>query len=420
VVVNGAEGEPGAAKDKTLLARAPHLVLDGAALCAKALNAQEIVIGVEDDAAERSVRAAAAERKMPAPVRVITLTPRFLSGEGGALVRAINGDVPIPPGRKVRAAQSGVSGLPTLLSNAETYAQLAVLASLGPDLYSSIGTPKEAGTVLLTIGGQTVVETATGTPLAAAFEAAGAEPGQAVLVGGYHGNWITPQAAMQCEVSRAGFAAVGGALGAGIVLPLAAGTCPLAEVVRIAAYLANESAGQCGPCRMGLPEVVRTLNDLVDGNGTIGAVRRAAGLGRGRGACSHPDGTARFVLTAMDVFARDIQTHRDHGTCGRPLLELLPLPSSRGTQRLSVDWARCDGHGVCAYIVPELVHLDRNGFPVILNSPMPPWVEKDAKMAIAMCPALALRFTGEQRRAPTPVSLGDDLSERPKKGARTR
>src|SRR5205823_6610281 len=113
---------------------------------------------------------------------------------------------PIPPGRKVRAAQSGVEGLPTLLSNAETYAQLAVLASLGPDLYSSIGTPKEPGTVLLTIGGETVVETAAGTPLVAAFDAAGAEVGQAVLVGGYHGNWITREAALQCEVSRAGFA----------------------------------------------------------------------------------------------------------------------------------------------------------------------------------------------------------------------
>src|SRR5436305_5107992 len=139
VVVNGAEGEPGAAKDKTLLTRAPHLVLDGAALCANALNAKEIVVGVEDDAAERSVRAAAAERKMPAPIRVVPLTERFLSGEGGALVRAVNGEGPIPPGRKVRAAQSGVGGLPTLLSNAETYAQLAVLASLGPDLYQSIG-----------------------------------------------------------------------------------------------------------------------------------------------------------------------------------------------------------------------------------------------------------------------------------------
>jgi ferredoxin len=102
------------------------------------------------------------------------------------------------------------------------------------------------------------------------------------------------------------------------------------------------------------------------------------------------------------------------------LLELLPLPSNEGTYKLSIDWARCDGHGVCAYVVPELIHLDRNGFPIVLNSPMPPWVEKEAKQAVAMCPALALRLTGEPRRAPTPSSPGDELTERPKNRTRTR
>jgi NADH:ubiquinone oxidoreductase subunit F (NADH-binding)/ferredoxin len=421
VLVNGAEGEPGSFKDKTLLTRAPHLVLDGAALCAHALKAREIVIGVAaGEPAERSVRAAAAERKMPAPVRVVALEERFLSGEGGALVRAANGDIPVPPGRKVRAAQQGVDGLPTLLSNAETYAQLAVLASLGPDLYASAGTAKEPGTVLLTVGGSTVVEVGAGTPLGAVLDRCGAEAGQGVLVGGYHGAWITAQAAVTAEVSRAGMAAAGGALGAGIVLPLGAGTCPLAEVVRIAAYLAGESAGQCGPCRLGLPEVVRTLNELTAGTGTVGEVRRAAALGRGRGACSHPDGTARFVLSALDVFAQDIQAHRESGTCGRPLLELLPLPTGGDTPRLSIDWSRCDGHGVCAYVLPELVHLDRNGYPIILNTPMPHWVEREAKRAVAMCPALALRLTGEPPRPATPLAPPAPSTERPSKRLRIR
>jgi len=307
-----------------------------------------------------------------------------------------------------------------LLSNAETYAQLAVLAALGPDLNASAGVVKEPGTVLLTVGGDKVVEVGSGTPLGSVLERCGAEPGQGVLVGGYHGAWITAQAAVHAEISRAGMAAAGGALGAGIVLPLNAGTCPLAEVVRIAAYLAGESAGQCGPCRLGLPEVVRTLNELVAGTGTVNEVKRAAALGRGRGACSHPDGTARFVLSALDVFTQDIQVHRENGTCGRPLLELLPLPLGGDTPRLSIDWSRCDGHGVCAYVVPELVHLDRNGFPIILNSPMPHWVEREAKRAVAMCPALALRLTGEPPRAATPLAPPTAASERSTKRARLR
>jgi NADH:ubiquinone oxidoreductase subunit F (NADH-binding)/ferredoxin len=401
VLVNGAEGEPGSAKDATLLTRAPHLVLDGALLAAHALKAEEIVIGVEEAVADRSIRAAIAERELPLPARVVRLTQRFISGEGGALVKAANGEVPIPPGRKVRAAQSGVYGQPTLVSNTETFAQLAVLASLGSDLYASVGTPSEPGTTLFTVAGSTVVEAAVGTSLSTVLDACGVEPGQGLIVGGYHGAWLRPEAVSLTALSRAGLEAVGGTLGAGIILPLDQGTCPLEEVIKVAAYLAAESAGQCGPCRLGLPDIVRTLSALAEGAGSVQAVRRAAGVGRGRGACSHPDGTARFVLSALEVFSRDIEIHRDHGTCGLKATGVLPLQVGAMTSRLAIDWSRCEGHGVCAYVAPEIVHLDRNGYPVVLNTPMPAWVERDARKAVAMCPALALRLVGQV--SPPPV-----------------
>ena len=91
------------------------------------------MIGVADDGiGERSLAAALAERRMPVPTRIVTVPHRFISGEGGALVRGINGEAHIPPGRKVRSSDNGVGGLPTLLSNAETYSQLAIAARLGP------------------------------------------------------------------------------------------------------------------------------------------------------------------------------------------------------------------------------------------------------------------------------------------------
>jgi len=105
VVVNATEGEPAAWKDKVLLAKAPHLILDGAVLAATALKARGIVIGVADDGrSARWVMEAIAERAMTVPTRVVLAPDRFISGEAGALVRGINGDVPIPPGRKVFAA----------------------------------------------------------------------------------------------------------------------------------------------------------------------------------------------------------------------------------------------------------------------------------------------------------------------------
>ncbi|WP_119727041.1 NADH-quinone oxidoreductase subunit NuoF family protein [Thermomonospora amylolytica] len=392
VVVNGAEGEPGSQKDKVLLTRNPHLVLDGAQIAASALGTRDIVVAVESGAAARAVRTALAERRMDA--EIVRLPERFISGESGAVVRAVNGQIPIPPGRKVRAAESGVDGRPTLLSNTETFAQLAVLASLGPDLYSTAGTDSEPGTTLLTIGGSTVVEVPLGTPLSTVFAECGVEPGQGVLVGGYHGEWITPDAARSAVVSRAGFKAVGGSLGAGIILPLPEGTCPLREVARIAAYMAGQSAGQCGPCRLGLPDLYRSLENLVDGSGTPEQVRRAAAVGRGRGACSHPDGTARFALSALTAFAADIETHRLNGTCNQPCFGVLPLPVPTGGEaKVTIDWSRCQGHGLCAYLLPELIQLDRYGYPVVLNTEIPTWMETDANRAVAMCPALALRLT---------------------------
>lgn len=400
VVVNGSEGEPGSAKDKVLLTRAPHLVLDGAQIAAAALGTKEIVVAIEDESAARSIRAAIAERRMSA--RVVRLPERFISGESGAVIRAINGEVPIPPGRKVRASDSGVGGRPTLLSNTETFAQLAVLVSLGTDLYASVGTDAEPGTTLLTIGGTTVVEAPLGTPLSLVFQAAQADPGQAVLIGGYHGEWVTPDTVQRAVASRAGMAAVGGSLGAGIILPLPHGTCPLREASRIASYMAGQSAGQCGPCRMGLPDVHRSMLALVDGSGSAAAVRHAAGIGRGRGACTHPDGTARFVLSAIDTFAADIETHRRAGSCGQPVFGVLPLPVPTGGEgRVTIDWSRCDGHGLCAYLVPELIQLDRYGYPVVLDSDIPSWMERDVQRAVAMCPALALRVTDGLGKTPT-------------------
>jgi len=65
-----------------------------------------------------------------------------------------------------------------------------------------------------------------------------------------------------------------------------------------------------------------------------------------------------------------------------------------------VDWTRCHGHGLCAHLVPELIHLDAQGYPVILNIPVPNWLEKDAQQAVHMCPTLALRLTSA---TPTPT-----------------
>ena len=410
VVVNAAEGEPGSFKDKMLMIRSPYLILSGAALVAEATEAEEIIVGVTgNELANRSIEAAiAAEPGLRKMVRVVQQPDRFISGESGALVRGINGKKPVPPGRKTLAAERGVDDLPTLLSNASTYAQLSVLALLGPTRFASVGVPEEPGTVLLSVSGSAkhpaVVECPTGVPLGAVLDICQAPAGDGVLIGGYHGMWLDAEAAYQVPVGREGLAAAGGTFGTGIVLPLGDGTCPLGEVSRIANYLAGESSGQCGPCKLGLPSIARALAAIVDGSGGIEALdaaRRAAATVTGRGACAHPDGTTRFVLSALEVFTEDLAAHVFHSSCGRPVRGILPLPDGPETadaKQLMVDWVRCAGHGLCAHLVPELIHLDKTGFPVIMPIPVPPWLEKDAQQAVEMCPALALRLAADPKK----------------------
>jgi NADH:ubiquinone oxidoreductase subunit F (NADH-binding)/ferredoxin len=415
VVVNCAEGEPGSFKDKMLMLRSPYLVLSGAALVADALGADEIIVGVAgNEPAIRSIEdAIAKEPGLRKLARVVQQPDRFISGEAGALVRGINGKRPIPPGRKVITAERGVDDLPTLLSNATTFAQLSVLALLGPERYKAVGLPEEPGTVLLSVSGaagrSAVVEVPTGIPLGAVLDICQAPVGEGVLVGGYHGMWMSSEAAYSTDVSRAGLAAVGGTLGAGVVLPLVRDTCPLGEVSRVAGYLAGESSGQCGPCRLGLPTIARAMASLVEGSGGVAAIdiaRRAAASVNHRGACSHPDGVVRFVMSALEVFAEDLAAHVFHGGCGRPVRGVLPLPEGpEMTEResLVVDWSRCRGHGLCAHLVPELIHLDNQGFPVIMSIPIPPWLERDASQAVTMCPALALRLVKNSAKTDLPA-----------------
>jgi ferredoxin len=138
--------------------------------------------------------------------------------------------------------------------------------------------------------------------------------------------------------------------------------------------------------------VARQLIELTEGSGSTDAVRRAVRTVERRGACFHPDGTARFVLSALDTFESEIAVHRDYGSCGRPVRGVLPLPEPEvePDYRLDVDWSRCQGHGLCAHLLPEFVELEGFGFPSFRT--VPGWMVKEARRAVDMCPALALRL----------------------------
>ena len=326
VVVNGSESEPASQKDRTLLRRSPHLVLDGALALAAALGTRRVTVAVHDHLAASAVRAALAQRPDGRRVRVELMGGGFVAGEARALVRALNGGPALPPGRHVHLTDQGV-----LVANVETFAQAAVLLRLGVRRYGESGTRAEPGTTLLTVGGAVgrpgVVEVPLGTPLGIVLTAAEARDTRAVVTGGYHGSWLAPIG--DVGLSRAGLDSAGGSLGAGVVLAVDGATCALGELARVAGWLARESAKQCGPCRFGLPALAADVQALHRGDPrAISDAFRHAGAVDGRGACKHPDGAVRFVTSGLRLLRDEIEMHL-RGGCGRPVLGRLPIGAGR-------------------------------------------------------------------------------------------
>jgi NADH:ubiquinone oxidoreductase subunit F (NADH-binding) len=252
----------------------------------------------------------------------------FVAGEARSVVRALSGGEALPPGRRTLPTDKGVDGHPTFLSNAETFAQIASLVQMGVAGYASVGAHDERGTTLLTVNGAVekpgVYEVPLGTSLGALLHSAGSHPVAGLAVGGYHGAWVTPRTEM--PLSRAGLSKQGGVLGAGVVLVIDDSTCALGELARIGSWLSHQSARQCGPCMFGLPALTEDLVAIIRGKANAERpLFRHASMVSGRGACAHPDGAARFLTTGITALARDVDTHRRHGNCGRPLLGQLPI-----------------------------------------------------------------------------------------------
>ncbi len=324
VVANAAEGEPASRKDRTLLATAPHLVLDGLALVAAATRAGDAYLYVTADAlpaATRAVQERVRAHRDDVPVTVVEAPDLFVAGEESAVVSRLSGGPALPRDKFTMTVESGVNGRPTVVHNVETLAHIALVARHGSRWFREAGTEDDPGTFLATVSGAVaapgVHEAPYGVTLGELVARAGgpSTPLQAVLVGGYHGAWLAWPGAADVPVTRAGLRPYGAAPGAGVVVTLAAGACGLHATSRLVDYLAGQSAAQCGPCMFGLPRMAAVLRALalapharVPGT-TAAEVERLAGVVDGRGACKHPDGTVRLVRSAMSAFRADVQAH---------------------------------------------------------------------------------------------------------------
>jgi NADH:ubiquinone oxidoreductase subunit F (NADH-binding) len=338
VVANGTEGEPASEKDKVLMTRNPHLVLDGALGAADLVGADQAIVAVSREAASSlaALDRALGERGDAGRVRIEAVPERFVAGEERALVNWLNGGDAKPTFAPPRPFERGVHGRPTLVQNVETLAALALIVRRGPDWFRELGTVDEPGSVLVTVRGAVrrpgVVEVALGTTLRELVSRCGglSAPAQAILVGGYFGSWIAPNP--ELPLSNEALRPLGAALGARTIAVLPESACGVRETARVASYMAAQSAGQCGPCVFGLAAVAGCLTGVAEGTGTLDRFPRLEAQISRRGACAHPDGTLGFVRSALDVFAREFDEHLSGRCTASDHAPVLPTPPT------TADW----------------------------------------------------------------------------------
>ncbi len=319
VVVNLAEGEPASFKDAALALTRPHLVLDGAAAVARALGAREVhvVLPGERAGVGQVIRDAVDERAQGRPrlrFRTHTADPRFVAGQARAVVELLSGRR--EPARD-RLASRGRGRVARPAHAARRTPRPSRTSPCSRPTRDAARTPC-CSTVSGDTGRPEVAEVRTGTPWSEVLPAGLLD--RPVLVGGYHGTWAAPGTLSALRVCRDDMAQAGLALGAGVVLPLPDDDCPVARTARLVRYLAGQSAGRCGPCLNGLPALADAVGRVARGEDGTDRVAELCRLVERRGACAHPDGTARLVRSLLAAFPAEVEQH-GRGSCSH-----LPAP----------------------------------------------------------------------------------------------
>ena len=330
IVVNATEGEPASSKDRALVGLVPHLVLDGAAAAASALGARTVIVALarHGGAVERGILAPALrERREKLDWQIASIADGFVAGEETALINALNGKAAKPAVKPPYPFERGVAGAPTLVQNAETLAHVALIARHGSQWFRSLGTEAEPGTALVSVSGVVarpgVYEIEFGTRISEVIAQAGGitEPISAALVGGYFGGWTSDP---DHRLTAAG------GLGAGVVVAFPKTACGVRESARVTRFLAEQSAGQCGPCVHGLEALAAGVEQAAHAQGRDDRDRleRWAGQVAARGACRHPDGVSRFVLSTLAAFEDEFTLHLRKGRCSGRDRAVLPTEAA--------------------------------------------------------------------------------------------
>jgi NADH:ubiquinone oxidoreductase subunit F (NADH-binding)/(2Fe-2S) ferredoxin/NAD-dependent dihydropyrimidine dehydrogenase PreA subunit len=370
VICNGDEGDPGAFMDRSVLEADPHAVLEGMAICAKAVDSHEgyLYVRAEYPLAIKRVNLAIGQARnygllgkdifgtgFDFDAFVYPGAGAFVCGESTALMFSLEGKRGMPRAKPPRSAEAGLWGQPTVLNNVETFANVAQIMFHGAKWFNSLGTEKCKGTKVFSLAGCVnnigLVEVPMGISLRSiVFDIGDGIKGKnkfkAAQLGGPSGGFV-PENLLDTPVDYESLEATGAIMGSGGIVILDEAACMVDSARFFTDFCVDESCGKCVPCRIGLKVMLSKLEDIVGGKGREGDVEFLEDLGRHIVKTSHcglGQSAPNPVLSTIRHFRHEYDEHIRDKRC-RSL-------DCRALIRFRVNEEKCKMCGLCMKACP--------------------------------------------------------------------
>ena len=343
LVCNADESEPGTFKDRELILKNPHLLIEGLIISAYAIGAKQCYVYIRGEFAreaaflETCVTEAAGRGYLGGNILnsgfdleiiVHRGAGAYICGEETALLESIEGKRGLPRLKPPFPAVVGLFGCPTVINNVETLASVPSIVEKGGEWYSKLGAGKSAGTKLFSISGPVkkpgVYEIELGMPFKKFLEqyAGGMLEGsklKAVIPGGSSVPVLTSAEALKMNLDYESVQQAGSMLGSGGIIIIDDKACMVATLLVLAKFYHHESCGQCTPCREGGGWIEKLLKKLEDGKGKESDIALIYSLAENmiaRTLCPLGDALAMPVMSFITKFRSEFEAHAKGDICG--------------------------------------------------------------------------------------------------------
>ncbi|MBI2981618.1 MAG: NADH-quinone oxidoreductase subunit NuoF [Deltaproteobacteria bacterium] len=334
--VNADESEPGTFKDRPLLEKDPHRLIEGILIAAHAIRCHTAYIYIrgEFDLPLKRIEAAVREAYQKGylgkkifgsgcdlEVYIHRGAGAYICGEETALIESLEGKRGYPRIKPPFPAVQGLFGCPTVVNNVETLSAVPFIIEKGAAAYKAIGTEKSPGTKLFSVCGPVkkpgVYEVPLGTPLRTLIReyAGGMADGKilkAVIPGGSSVPILTAQEVEEVNLDYESLQTKGSMLGSGGVIVIDEGYCIVRALTNLARFYAHESCGQCSPCREGTGWSYQILKRFEAGEGRAEDISLLLDIGRkmtGMTVCVLADALAMPIASHIGKFRGEFANH---------------------------------------------------------------------------------------------------------------